>query len=381
MSKIPGESTRIRLTGLAPLKTTIIFSLLLLAGCASEPPTADTPTMSPEKAQALITRLLPTYVTDRSGWSADIYAGFATQTLDPNRDSICAVIAVTEQESGFRVNPVVPGLPDIAWREIDRRASASGVPLMLVHGALRLPSTSGPSFGARIDKVKTEKDLSDIFEDMIAAVPMGRRLFADRNPIRTRGPMQVNVAFAKEFAATHPYPYPLAESLPDDLFSRRGSVYFGIAHLFAYTPHYPDYIYRFADYNAGQFASRNAAFQHALQQASGVPLIYDGALLPHDDKAPGAGSTERAARLMGSRLRLSEADIHEALDQAGTREFETTRLYQGVFELADRGARRTLARAMVPRITLHGAKLHRTTLTTDWYANRVDSRFKQCLSR
>lgn len=337
--------------------------------------------MSPEEAQALINRLLPRYVTNRSGWSADIYAGFATQTLGPTREDICAVVAVTEQESGFRVNPAVPGVPEIAWREIDRRASAAGVPLILVHGALRLPSTTGPSFGARIDKVKTEKDLSDIFEDIIAAVPMGRRLFADRNPIRTRGPMQVNVAFAKEFAAAHAYPYPVVKTLPDDLFSRRGSVFFGIAHLFGYTPHYPAYLYRFADYNAGQFASRNAAFQNALQRASGTPLVCDGALLPHDDKAPGAGSTERAARALGSRLRLSEADIHEALDQAGTREFETTSLYRGVFELAEQGGRRPLPRALVPRITLHGAKLHRTTLTTDWYANRVDSRFKQCLSR
>jgi len=30
-----------------------------------------------------------------------------------------------------------------------------------------------------------------------AAVPLGRTLFAESNPIRTRGPMQVNVAFAE----------------------------------------------------------------------------------------------------------------------------------------------------------------------------------------
>ena len=280
----------------------VLFILLLLAGCASSPPPPEDPTMSPERAQSLIDHLLPTYVTDRSGWTTDIYAGFATQALDPTRERICAVVAVTEQESGFRVNPVVPGLPDIAWREIDRRASASGVPLLLVHGALRLPSLSTLSVGARIDKVKTEKDLSDIFEDMIASVPLGKRLFADRNPIRTRGPMQVNVAFARQFTATHPYPYPIEKSLADDLFSRRGSVYFGIAHLFAYVPPYPTYLYRFADYNAGQFASRNAAFQNALQRVSGAPLIGDGALLPHDDTAPGAGSTERAAQRVGVAL-------------------------------------------------------------------------------
>ena len=70
------------------------------------------------------------------------------------------------------------------------------------------------------------KDLSDAYEDLIAAVPLGKELFADRNPIRTRGPMQVNVAFAEQFSAAAPYPYPVRSSIADELFTRRGSVYF-----------------------------------------------------------------------------------------------------------------------------------------------------------
>ena len=45
----------------------------------------------------------------------------------------------------------------------------------------------------------------------------GRTLFADRNPIRTRGPMQVNVAFAEQFSGVAPYPYPVKVSIEDDL--------------------------------------------------------------------------------------------------------------------------------------------------------------------
>jgi len=36
-------------------------------------------------------------------------------------------------------------------------------------------------------------------------------------------------------------------------------------------------------------------------------------------------------------------------------------------------------RAMVPRIKLAGPKIKRS-LTTDWYAHRVDDRFKRCLA-
>src|SRR6202020_1056584 len=201
--------------------------------------------------------------------------------VQPSRDNICAVVAVIEQESGFHVDPVIPGLPAIAWREIDGRAERAGIPHVIVHSALQLTSSTGRRYSDRIDSARTEKDLSDIFEDFIGAVPMGRTLFAERNPIRTRGPMQVNIAFAEQYAAAKPYPYPLKVSIAAEGFTRRGSLYFGTAHLLAYAAPYDGYLYRFADFNAGQYASRNAAFQSAVSSASGIPLTPDGALLPH----------------------------------------------------------------------------------------------------
>ncbi len=104
-------------------------------------------------------------------------------------------------------------------------------------------------------------------------------------------------------------------ALADELFTRRGSVYFGIAHLLAYQPPYDAYLYRFADFNAGQFASRNAAFQNAVSAASGIPLVPDGALLPHEADVKGAGSTELAVRSLAARLDLSESEIHSALER------------------------------------------------------------------
>jgi hypothetical protein len=328
----------------------------------------------------MIERSLPQAVSDRAGWIADMYAAFTVLDIEPTHENICAVAAVIGQESGFRVNPVVPGLPAIAWREIDSRAEHAGVPRLIVHSALQVKSPTGRSYADRIDTARTEKDLSDIYEDLIGSVPLGRTLFAERNPVRTRGPMQVNIAFAEAYAAAKPYPYPVKSSIADEVFTRRGSLYFGTAHLFAYQAPYDSYLYRFADFNAGQYASRNAAFQSAVGSASGIVVAPDGALLPHDADAKSPGSTELAIRALDKRLNMGDAAIHGALEKGKAADFERTPLYQRVFALAEQAEGHALPRALVPRIQLHGPKITRR-LTTDWYAHRVDQRFKLCLAR
>jgi Protein of unknown function (DUF1615) len=352
----------------------------LIAGCAMQRPPA-APAPSPQEARAVIEASIPNGVSDRSGWVNDIYAGFTVQGLEPNRENVCAVVAVIAQESNFQVDPLIRGLGAIAWREIDSRAQRAGVPRLIVHTALDLRSANGKRYSERIDAARTEKDLSDIYEDFIGSVPLGRTLFANLNPIRTRGPMQVNVAYAAQYSTTRPYPYPVKISIPDEVFTRRGSVYFGIAHLLAYQP--PDgdhFLFRFADYNAGQYASRNAAFQSALSRASGIPLAADGALLSHESGAPGPGETELALRALADRLNVDEGEIHDALEQGKTLDFERTKVYERVFALAEHDAKRSLPRALVPTIKLQGPKISHT-LTTSWYAHRVDGRFERCLGR
>ncbi len=343
----------------------------LLSGCAGREPEP----AAAAGGRALVERTLPA-VPDRAGWADDVYAGFKFLGISPTRENVCAVVAVIEQESGFVTDPEIPGLPAIAWREIDERAARAGVPQVVVHGVLKLESPGGRSYAERIDHARTERDLSDVYEDFIGAVPMGRSLFADRNPIRTRGPMQVHVNFAEQFSARRPYPYSVQRSIADEVFTRRGGVYFGIAHLLAYTAPYDRFLYRFADFNAGQYASRNAAFQRAVSVAAGVDLIADGALLPHD----GTGQTEVAVLTLAPRLDLDEAAAHDALERGKTAEFEKSPLYERVFALAERSVKHSLPRAQVPTIQLRGPKLTRR-LTTAWYANRVNQRFERCLNR
>jgi hypothetical protein len=368
---------------LSPLLTRLwaIAAVALLASCATErSPLSGTAPENPEQARALIDASVPKRLSDRSGWVNDIYAAFTFQGLQPSRENVCAVVAVIEQESNFQVNPLVPDLGAIAQREIDNRAQHAGIPRLIVRTALELRSADGRTYSARIDAARTEKDLSDIYEDFIGSVPLGRTLFADWNPIRTRGSMQVSVTYAEHYATTRPYPYPVKASIADELFTRRGSLYFGVAHLLAYDAPYEEYLFRFADFNAGQYASRNAAFQSAVARASGLPLVTDGALLSHDSAATGPSETELAVRALAARLNVDSEQIHRALEEGNVREFERTKVYTGVFALAEKGAHHPLARAMVPTIRLGGPKISRR-LTTSWYAHRVDGRFNQCLGR
>lgn len=354
-----------------------MVALTMLSACASAPPPSP-PSISPARARAMMDASVPGTAADREGWVTDMYSAFTELSIEPTHDNICAVAAVIAQESGFQVDPAVPDLPSIAWKEIDRRAEHADVPIVIVHAALKLTSSTGRSYAERIGGARTEKDLSDIYEDFIAAVPMGTTLFADRNPIRTRGPMQVNIAFAEQYAARKQYPYPVKVSIADEVFTRRGSLYFGVAHLLGYQAPYDSYLYRFADFNAGQYASRNAAFQAAVSRISGRPLLPDGALLPHGGDDKEIGNTESALRALSKRLNLDAAAIHGALEQGKSAGFENTSLYGRVFVLADQAGKQPAAHELLPSIQLHGPKISRT-LTTQWYARRVDQRFQRCI--
>ena len=357
--------------------------MLLIAGCATDTGerTDRHPPPTPEETRALTGRLLPPKTPDAAGWAADIQVAFSLLGLAPTPESLCAVIAVIEQESSFRADPAVPNLGTIARKEIDVRADRLGIPSLVVRTALRLESPDGRSYRDRIDAAKTERELSEIFEDLIGAVPLGKRLFAGWNPIRTGGPMQVAIAYAEAHAADKRYPYADAGSIRREVFTRRGGLYFGIAHLLDYPASYDRSLYRFADFNAGQYASRNAAFQNALRLLTGTALALDGDLVrQRNGVATEPGETERAARSAGPQLGLDDAAIRHALLQGTGPGFDRTELYRRVFALADERRGAPLPRAVLPQIRLQGPKISRN-LTTAWFAERVDGRRARCLAR
>ena len=328
-----------------------------------------------------IARLIPGYAKDRQGWADDLHTAFRTLEVPHATQTYCAAIAIIQQESSFQADPTVPGLPRIVRRELDSRADRYGVPTLIVNAALGKTSPDGKSYNERIDSLKTEKQLNTLFEDMTGELPFGRQLFADHNPVRTGGPMQVSIDFAGQHARERDYPYPVAQKLRHEVFTRRGGVYFGSAILLDYEVPYDAIVYRFADFNAGRYSSRNAAFQLALGKVTGQPLAPDGDLMRYEDGQPAAlpSTIEEAAIAIAGKLDMSRPQIRRDLLLEKSAAFGRSPLFNRVFELAEKGGR-PLARQAMPKIDLKSPKIRRK-LTTEWFARRVEGRYRSCLAR
>lgn len=332
--------------------------------------------------RAMVGRLLPPAVKDRAGWAGDLHSAFSHLGLPHAPPLYCAAIAVIEQESTFQADPVVPGLPAIVRQELERRGKKYGIPRLLISTALLKTSPDGRSYRQRIDALQTEKQLNGLFEDMIAELPAGKTLFGGLNPVRTGGPMQVGIAFAEAFAGEKPYPYPVKRGIRDEVFSRRGSLYFGSAILLDYPAPYDNVVYRFADFNAGRYSSRNAAFQAALGRAGGKPLTLDGDLLRYKDGQALAKPSRVESALYGlaASLRLSRREIRRDLLLEKSAAFGQSPTFNRLFALAEQSAGQPLPRQAMPQIDLKSPKITRQ-LTTEWFARRVEGRYRSCLTR
>lgn len=332
-----------------------------------------------EHAFALANQLLPTNLRDRRGWAQDIATGMTALGIPAEPHKVCAIAAVIEQESGWQADPVVPDLPRIARSEMDKKLGKYMIPSAVLDVALTMKSPSGQTYAQRIDKLRTERDLSQLYEEMIAEVPRGPELFGHMNPVRTGGPMQVSVSFAEGVLKERPYPWRNRGSARDEVFTRRGGVYFGTAMLLDYQVSYDRMLYRFADYNAGRYASRNAAFQRLVAALTKTDLAPDGDLLRYaDGEASGTSQTERALWKIAD-LGLGKSAIRRDLLLEKRFDFERSELYRRVRALAAQHGLQT-PDAALPAIALKSPKITRN-LTTAWFAERVEGRYRRCMAR
>jgi len=376
------------------------------AGCGAPRPgtatTAGTPS-PPPLTSAQIAALLPDQVRDGRGWSEAILNALVANELPADPTSACAIIAVIGQESSFQEDPVVPGLARLVRARIDRYKSKLGPlgdPLFERLLAGHAPEDAR-SFEQRLDQVRTERDVDVLFRDLLAyyevhhpamftALRWAGKIvdvgdLAELNPITTAGSMQVSVRFAEQWARAHKGSTATSGSVRDALYTRAGGVYYGTARLLGFPVHYDQPLFRFADYNAGFYSSRNAAVQAQVSRLTKMPLALDGDLLAYQkngDPRDEVSASSRAILRLTERFapRLSERDVRRDLLAEKTLGFEDTETYRAIKAAAQQRSGRPPEYATLPDVTLESPKLSRT-LSTAWFARAVDRRYQACVAR
>lgn len=338
--------------------------------------------LSDTEVQSRLLRLFPSGVKQPEVWAEDLRLVYQALGIPDSASTYCATIAVVQQESSFNAQPVVPGLSKIVRKELDERASRFFIPRVLLDKALERKSPTGQTYNQRIDSLKTEKQLNDLFQDMLAELPFGQSWLEDFIPVKTAGPMQVSIAFAQAHAEEKDYPFPIQTTIRDEVFTQRGGLYFGSAILLDYPVTYSKPVFRFADFNAGRYASRNAAFQSAINQLTGKSLELDGDLLIYRGERALATTSqvESALRELGPALRLSDSEIREDLLLEKSIQFSDSRLYYRLYDLLEAKTGKRAPRETLPVIQLKSPKITRK-LSTAWFAKRVDVRYRDCLAR
>ncbi|WP_288841328.1 DUF1615 domain-containing protein [uncultured Deefgea sp.] len=358
----------------SPIPVVVIEPTLIPAPISTVKP------LNVQEARALLNQLLPAKMPERAGWSADILDAFTALKLPYTAAYFCAAAATIEQESSWQGDPTVPGLPKIVWSAIGERAAKYHIPLIAVQTALLKKSPTGKSYKERIDTLRTEREMNALFEDLADEAENLNLPLNMKNPIRTGGPMQVSVEFAQGHVKAWPYPYAMKGSVRNEVFTRRGGTYFGLAILLQYPAPYTDMVYRFADYNAGRYASRNTAFQQLVSKLTGQALEQDGDLLRYSNGTPtGTSSTQAALYRLAKQLGMSNEAILRDLKLEKLSGFGQTELYKKTYALAEKNGQ-AYPRAALPQIDLKSPKITRK-LTTEWFAKRVLWRYETCMAR
>ena len=379
-------------------KSTQCATLLLTALFTVFAALAEAAPLSTEQTTKLIRRAQPK-LRDANGWALDLHDVLQQHELGMERETICASLAIIDQESNFKADPEVAGLGKMSERALQEKLARIPLGGGLALAWLEKNPSPDASFMDRIRSARTERDLDLAYRglvthlgetsnlDMLLQLGVLNKLIEQRNEIDTAGSMQVSVKFALEETRQKRWlPLSLRDvyAVRDQLYTRHGGMYYGVKQLLGYDTGYGQKIFRFADYNAGRYASRNAAFQQSIAQLSGEKLALDGDLLSYGkDGNPLSKitTTEKAIRLASKRhkLELSDQQIRRDLLREKQLGFTGTRTYLAFRDLAQVTAGKVAAFATIPDIALDSPTL-RSKFTTKRFAENVNKRYRACMS-
>ncbi len=352
-----------------------------------------------------IKKVIPTRVSERDLWAKDIFDITEQLGIPQNKENICTIVAVVDQESNFVANPTVPGLGQKAVKEVQDRfdekfkdklgESIGGTVADYFQDVLKNQPTPENNYLKQMAKVKTEKELDELYREIFAYMAkhynvsaltgaarlVGQDIGEKLNPITTLGSMQVHISYAKE----HKRQGGNIAELRSDLYTRYGGLYYGIHRLMMYPADYDKPLYRFADYNSGRYSSRNAAFQTKINALTKTELALDGDLLlygKNGNPRPEKSSSERELinLFAAHNVLITPKQIRSDLKHEKDDKFEETPTYKAVKELYLKDTSKKDFYAIMPEVVISGPKLSRD-YNTNWFATRVNGRYQTCMQK
>jgi hypothetical protein len=393
------------LAGLVVLALGIWFYPVIKAQLTEVKTTAETKPAAPALSLAQTTQLIKIAepnAREPQAWASDLLDVLKQHGLEQSRGNICAVIAVADQESGFVANPAIPNLGKMSEQAVIAKLKKYS---LLGDGAVlflnKFPNQEN-SFMQRIRKAKTEKDLDLAYRDLTGGLKQYAQQYKltwlvdnrfandfieNSNEINTIGSMQVAVRFAVQFEREQRNGKKLSleeiYQIRDKLYTRKGGLYYGTLLLLGYETGYNKKIFRFADFNAGRYSSRNAAFQTMLAKLAAKKLATDGDLLIYQsdgDVEMTISGTEQAIRTIVQKynLNLKDYQIRRDLLKEKQLAFNKTTTYQTILTTYRAKTGKAPLYAQLPEIELHSEKSSRI-LTTAKFAAMVNSRYQRCV--
>ncbi len=374
-----------------------LWSLFFLLIVAIVIPSARSEILSVDQLAKLIKHADPG-VNDSHLWAQELTYVMDKHKFKRNRENCCAVIAIISQESGFVPNPPVANMGKLATEAVVNKLSKFLLSKGFTETVLEQLPRSDNSYMNMLRQAKTERDLDRIYRDLISDfcfskslcdTRMIRNLIEDMNDIDTIGSMQVSVKFAiqtEERWRGRKLALDKVWEVREWMYSLRGGMWYGVLRLLGYKTGYRRKIHRFADYNAGRYASRNAAFQHTVASLLGSELVMDGDLLIYGNNGKAASSTisntERAINKVARkyRLDLTKGQIRGDLLKEKTWNFNKTNTYKAIRNQYGKLKKKQAPYAMIPSINLTSEKTSRI-LSTNRFAKLVNGRYQKCIRK
>jgi hypothetical protein len=370
-----------------------VLGLVLLAGCPKPTPVHKAPR---DLAPGAVARLVRADVGDKAGWGADVHRALLDAGQPVTRDTACQVLATIEQESGYEADPEVPNLGKVVKGEVDAVFEKLGPIAAPVRNALLDHTADGArgTFEQRLGRVRTEQQADRLYREIVgfhmarhpniarAMTLVAPDFVEEHNPITTSGSMQVSVGWAIELGAEDGLG---PAEVRDALYTRRGGVRYGTARLFAHDANYDDPRFRFADYNAGVWASRNAAVQALASNLTGIDIALDGDILRYDSDGEPSREVSNTVKVLLAVAAdhpdaLSDRRVRQDAKLEKTADFDDSDTVQVVRDAWSEKQGRRAPYAWMPIVSLNSPKM-KSGRTTQWFADNVKRRYTACLAR